>query len=292
MPTLEQIRLQLEHSLADLRMMEIAQRPAEKWEKEKAAFARGEKIQCKRDDLIDDPWDDVEKPGWLDGIEYRIAPAPAWTPKFKVGDTVRVPSEGRTSLVVTVDMDCRTYGLTNCDFGRNLYREEDLESAPWTLSRHLPGFRELADGEEWHRNEFYVHGDLPEGTRPLLIGESSQIDDECWEAGYGPWVKTKSPTARLNKYSTKFRTARPLPALPTGRVALEAKDVPPGSFIRTKEQNSWQAIVAVDTWGLYTVNRNRTTSISVLLWRDLFNWQILRPGETAWEPCSKESRTE
>jgi hypothetical protein len=83
---------------------------------------------------------------------------------------------------------------------------------PWSLSRQIPGFRALRDGEEWHRGKEYIESDLPQGTRPFLIGEKTH--EGCWCEDSGMWQ-----IFRHGRYATevsdskqmKFRTTRPLP---------------------------------------------------------------------------------
>jgi len=91
------------------------------------------------------------------------------------------------------------------------YSRDELRIKPWELSHHLPGFRALEPGEEWHRNDF-TEAMLPEGWRPLLLGELAEKGDQshgnphvitgnCW---YSYFV-SQSPCFTYN------RTRRPLP---------------------------------------------------------------------------------
>lgn len=77
---------------------------------------------------------------------------------------------------------------------------------PWTLSRHLPGFRPLEPGEEWHRSKDWTESLLPDGYRPLLAGETREPEDENQPSGgYG---FSKHSEHILSGF---WRTRRPLP---------------------------------------------------------------------------------
>jgi hypothetical protein len=81
------------------------------------------------------------------------------------------------------------------------------------LPRHLPGFRPLVPGEQWHRTDF-THDMLPEGWRPLMLGEVAKITDceICQLVGThfasAKWSFTASQDTHL------VRTRRPLPPPP------------------------------------------------------------------------------
>jgi hypothetical protein len=94
---------------------------------------------------------------------------------------------------------------------------------PWQLTSEIKGFRPLADGEEWHRND-WTQDMLPDGWRPLLKGERRENDDEVYGLyNYGPWTSFKNMTtpvdskARLGSNFT--RTRRPLPVLTPAQIA-------------------------------------------------------------------------
>lgn len=69
----------------------------EKWTAEKDAFARGEVIEY-RNGLSGDWRIPYGGPDWT-ADEYRIKPAPAWVPRFKVGDRVIVKMHGATDEI-------------------------------------------------------------------------------------------------------------------------------------------------------------------------------------------------
>ena len=99
------------------------------------------------------------------------------------------------------------------------YNPDELRVKPWTLSRHIPGFRPLEDGEEWHR-QGWTEDMLPEGWRPMLKGERREIGDglfptsgssswrDKWQAVDSTWTQPQSPADSDSFHS---RTRRPLP---------------------------------------------------------------------------------
>ena len=89
---------------------------------------------------------------------------------------------------------------------------------PWELSRHLPGFRPLEPGEEWHRGDF-TEGMLPEGWRPLLLGES-EVGTELQYWCHGTW-QLQATFGEAFETDWPRRTRRPLP--PT-KQELERKE--------------------------------------------------------------------
>ena len=66
------------------------------------------------------------------------------------------------------------------------------------------------EGKSWHRQDF-AESDLPEGWRPLLLGEPEQKEDQCFvfqQWHDDPVCSTATPN------DNKRRTRRPLPAEP------------------------------------------------------------------------------
>jgi len=99
----------------------------------------------------------------------------------------------------------------------------------WTLSRHIPGFRALEPGEEWHRNDF-TEEMLPEGWRPLLLGEQSAhgIDEAMWSHKPDEFtVQELSCITEEENYNLFWRTTRHLP--PTTQ-ELERKEFEEWAF--------------------------------------------------------------
>lgn len=150
---------------------------------------------------------------------------------------------------------------------------------PWSLPNPPPGL-------QWHRADGWEAKDLPEGYRPLLLGENAQEGDEIagpsgWRPQWGLELDIPAQKSHICQ-----RTRRPLPAPPPEPeyVPLEASDVPPGSALRDRPTNpTWGLIIGVDLDALYDSENDRHS------FKELFDgkWQILRPGSPNWEPCCK-----
>lgn len=85
------------------------------------------------------------------------------------------------------------------------------EEEPWTLGRSVNGFT-LGEGQEWHRQDFTKEM-LPEGWRPLLLGEAMGREDE---SGHNYVIGHEGPSEWKNfpgmlGTSCHMRTRRPLP---------------------------------------------------------------------------------
>lgn len=78
----------------------------------------------------------------------------------------------------------------------------EIRLKPWTL-------QPPPEGREWFLGEEFTADDLPDGYRPLLVGEDAQDCDEVWKHGKGPWVKGRP--LKLGEWHAKHRTKRPLP---------------------------------------------------------------------------------
>jgi hypothetical protein len=170
----------------------------------------------------------------------------------------------------------------------------------WPLSRHLPGFRPLRDGEEWHRTD-WTEEMLPQGWRPLLNTEIPREGDEWllrgaqWRPADHAWrrddVKAKDATDM-----SWFRTRRPLPepAPEPKPVALGPDDVPPGSVIsnETIGMAHWKYVEPTQE-GMRLVSSG--TDECGIGWEEamIVGWKIHRPGnldangKPVWEPCHK-----
>jgi hypothetical protein len=158
---------------------------------------------------------------------------------------------------------------------------------PWSLTNHLPNFRPLVDGEEWHRTDGWKEEWLSDGWRPLLKGEIGLRSDEFLSLCLNAWTaETVDGNNVAEAYSQYQRTRRPLPALPDPQrelVPLEASDVPPGSVIRFPQMTGWGMVTGVGVSGVTGPEGDERP------WCDLMDdgGEILRPGKTEWQPCSK-----
>jgi len=81
--------------------------------------------------------------------------------------------------------------------------------------RHIPGFRPLILGEQWHRADF-TPDMLPEGWRPLLLGEKTEAIDELPlnASRTGDWRTLNTSYGPALERDVHFRTRRPLPPPP------------------------------------------------------------------------------
>ena len=88
-----------------------------------------------------------------------------------------------------------------------------IRLAPWTLSRHLHGFRPLAEGEAWHRETEWTEDMLFKGFRPLLVGESivKAVDQYSYEGRN--WDGADGSILKARRFDF-HRTHRPLPPIP------------------------------------------------------------------------------
>jgi hypothetical protein len=81
--------------------------------------------------------------------------------------------------------------------------------APWMLGRSVNGFT-LADGQQWHRDDF-TEDMLPDGWRPLLAGE---IISEGSQYYIDRWIEAVNSIGNVvYTGADHYRTRRPLPAV-------------------------------------------------------------------------------
>ncbi len=193
--------------------------------------------------------------------------------RLKVGEV-----RERTDFACSVNpnstwVSCATYGYA---VGENeachYYREVPQPAKEWRLPAPPPG-------RQWHRTD-WTQDMLPEGYRPLLLGEVEQRQDEVLidgEWSTGP-LSTKNGAQRIDFLR---RTRRPLPA-PVEYIPLGPEDVQPGSVVRTIGASWWKQVTGVRA-------ENATVcAAGNLSWPELANkWEILRPGSSTWEPCKK-----
>lgn len=247
------------------------------------ALAEGKTIQIQ---IVRDYWKDLAPTDQVlfeyPPSEYRIKP---WTPKFKVGDRVAFKERlkiGPTNIIGAVlEVRGDSIKLDNgCWYGEGAF-----ELKPWSLP-------EPPAGKSWHRNDF-TEDMLPEGWRPLLKGEMPVKGDEVHADGSPTWTvfpADRNPKTGICYEGFFYRTRRPLPSEPR-IVPLCASDVPPGSFIRKAgwAANTWDAVLAVTSKGVYS--GFHVCNPQFRMWEQLKcgGWQILRPGSSTWEACSKEA---
>lgn len=77
---------------------------------------------------------------------------------------------------------------------------------------HIPGFRPLVPGEAWHRTD-WTSDMLPEGWRPLLLGETPMAEDQYEYPFTRTWFDTPTPVEAAPTNNPR-RTRRTLPPPP------------------------------------------------------------------------------
>lgn len=170
---------------------------------------------------------------------------------------------------------------------------EQEDKPAWTLTRHLPGFRALRDGEEWHRQDF-TEDMLAGGWRPLLLGETTvrELDEYChpggplkWKKIYGLAGEQAGVTWSGIDYNTYLRTRRPLPE-PAKVVPWGGQDdFPVNCWLRHKQipQVHYRPFSA-EPLGVaifYTEGK-------ILNWQVLADWYEHSFNCKTWFPCTKE----
>lgn len=239
------------------------------------------------DSFVEDCWEIRIKP---ESATFE-AHGKTWT-RHKPGDPM--PCDGEA----IVDILLRDNTLDSTLKAKNRWWDTGL-----TSSAQIIGWRyadkpawKLPDppaGRQWHRTD-WTEEMLPEGWRPLLLGEKLQTQtDEMspkvptnWEVIYG---LARDSVNELSDYWF-FRTRRPLPAEPI-MVPLEAADVPPGSVFEDYDGFGWLTPIAVTKTGVSLPAIDN--SIVDYTWEDLkagpHSTRIKRPGQD-WQPCSKPAQ--
>ncbi len=166
-----------------------------------------------------------------------------------------------------------------------------LKPRELTESR-LTGWRSLRADENWHRKDFTIDM-LPDGYRPVLLGEARQPGDEYLVAD---WIAFKGGEESLDKDgltkgSYLTRTKRPLPSAPEW-APLECKDILPFTLLHPlgpKDDGGWYMVQAVDpVRGILIPNKDDSGKSFWLSWANAFaKWYYQLPGEEGWHPCRK-----
>lgn len=152
---------------------------------------------------------------------------------------------------------------------------------PWRLTRHLPGFRPLRDGEEWHRQDF-SEDMLAGGRRPLLKEELIQVGDEYLQESQ--WIGVWKAGNASSFYHWHTRTRRPLPG-PAKVVPWDGpEDVPLNCWFRHKNSGNLYWASSIDCAGVFL-----SYGLAVH-----YRWVILAEAydhstdRINWKPCTKE----
>jgi len=163
---------------------------------------------------------------------------------------------------------------------------------PWTMP-------EPPAGKQWHRPEALTQTDWETGWRPLLTSEIINDCDEYSTLGGKLWVPAfyASIGSPIKELYNAYRTKRPLPVEKEPVwVPLGPEDVQPGTVFR---HHNWDKMLWIQPnsvvgegviWcQLYS---DDTMLNDFVIWQSLMDdgWRILRPGQTEWQPCRKESK--
>lgn len=184
-------------------------------------------------------------------------------------EDLKLPDLSGPSLVVAIHAARAVYDQMRAHY------EADKHPAPeWRLPDPPPG-------QQWHRDD-WTQDMLPEGYRPLLLGEPCNANDFFFDCFDREWRVSCAGSVgdAVQAHWAHTRTRRPLPE-PVEYVPLEPGDVPPGSAVRKIGNQTWRLVTRVeeDCFG---------TSAGTFDWCDLAErCEILRPGSTTWEPCKK-----
>lgn len=160
--------------------------------------------------------------------------------------------------------------------------EAPVSVKPWTLPAP-------PEGRQWHRTD-WTEDMLPEGWRPLLLGEHLEPGDQG-DYGDSAGFIHFSGGNRTQYPEYHYRTRRPLPE-PETWIDLGPDDVPMGSTFKlpNKTQGVWAAALYVSADGVYFATGFES-------WGNLNNdgFLINRSLSTgkwdaeAWEPCRKRA---
>lgn len=147
-------------------------------------------------------------------------------------------------------------------------------------------------GKQWHRND-WTEEMLPDGWRPVLLGEKATSNDELFLSGKGPFTKIGKAYPEgvlICEGFVHIRTRRPLPEEPF-MVPLGPEDVTPGSVFEDVDGFGWLTPIAVTKAGVSLLATDN--SIGDYTWEDLKegprSTRIKRHGQD-WQPCSKPAQ--
>lgn len=201
--------------------------------------------------------------------------------------------------------DCAgdSYGFTyrvpiSTPFPDGSFIQDGKMVKPWKLTREIPGFRPLRDGEEWHRQDF-TEEMLPEGWRPLLKGERLQNGDSVWihtdmqkDSGGPHWLAwERGEYCTPDGNPTFWRTRRPLPE-PAKPVAWDdTSDFPkvPTIWIRSKNDYRERMVIGfAHPCAIITATCGSSPVLqSIHLTQDGFRDMEWSENRETWLPCHK-----
>lgn len=171
-------------------------------------------------------------------------------------------------------------------------------STPWPEAKPAWTMPEPPAGKQWHKPGALPQQDWEDGWRPLLLGEEIMEGDEVWSWGKGPWAEPSWADKKVTGRNHPFRTKRPLPVEPVKPEPkygpLGPEDVPVGSSFRHsvwKKNKLWVQPIKIALEGVVwaELSYEKDVNLAFIKWDSLVeSWQILRPGQTEWQPCRKE----
>lgn len=228
----------------------LAPKAPHKWQKEREACARGERVEHKfkvYQDWFQIHARDLDNACWDDpGVEFRIVP-----PADPYTDLKAAYAAGK---VIQYLNEKAEWEDLHPAWGRpaSQYRIK-----PWSLADHLAKhFRPLREGEKPHRDDF-TEEMLTDGWRPQLLGEKQQSGDQWWNGNI--WSGQIFVGSESGPRDNPRRTRRPLPSAPVA-IPYTLETLPTLPFeIRGKNGESRCCVSFANRHGVYLTNQGAFT---------------------------------
>ena len=187
-------------------------------------------------------------------------------------------------IAATITAAERTTAMNMAEWLQN--HLDEYHKPEWTLGRSVNGFT-LSDGEEWHRQD-WTKDMLPDGWRPLLLGEQDAKEDEyCRDrSNYFEILGDLAGSIMLGERQfNRRRTRRPLPEVKKP-VPLGPEDVKCGDLLSSDPEN-YQVMITHK--GPHSVSCPDCGMDKVWRFQELknSNMKISRDGGNTWKACSK-----
>ncbi len=222
-----------------------------------------------------------------------------------------MPTSAKLRLIADLMDDGGAFEVrTNGDPERAWYSPDTMRPDDFIADRWEVRRKELLKwalppppaGKQWHRED-WTEEMLPEGWRPLLLGEKFEVGDQFFNHNIKrDWVNAeRSFVSDVRDYpnahpkTLQARTRRPLPT-ELKLIPLGPEDAPPGSAIQFVEMenysasanNCWASVIGIQPDGVCVAFRRKTgePDLQMITFEDLMPHKIKRPGSD-WQPCSK-----